>query len=56
MVRAPGEERGVTLSTPVRRRDILKPGYVFRSSVTGQFVSRFFALLHPKFTVKERIR
>lgn len=37
------------------RLDALKPKWRFRSAVTGFFVSRFFALLHPKETVKERI-
>lgn len=43
------------VSERVRRIDVLKPGYVFRSAITGQFVSRLFALLHPHVTVKERI-
>ena len=46
----------MTITTPIRRRDILKPGYVFRSAITGQYVSRLFALLNPAHTVKERIR
>lgn len=46
----------MTVATPVRRRDVLKPGYVFRSAITGQFVTRLFALLHPKSTMKEKIR
>lgn len=46
----------MTITSPVRRRDVLKPGYVFRSAITGQYVSRLFALLHPAHTVKERIR
>ena len=37
------------------RPDALKPRSRFRSAVTGFFVSRLFALLHPKETVKERI-
>lgn len=35
---------------------VLHPRYVFRSSVTGQFVSRTFALLHPRETYGKRIR
>lgn len=37
-----------------RRIDALKPWYVFRSAITGQFVSRWYALLNPAHTVKER--
>lgn len=37
-----------------RRLDALKPWYVFRSAITGQYVSRLHALLHPNETVKER--
>lgn len=44
------------IATPTRRRDVLNPRFVFRSSVTGQFVTRWFALLHPRETYKERIR
>ena len=43
------------ISQPVRRRDAFKRGYVFRSAVTGRFVSRAFALLFPHLTVRERI-
>lgn len=35
---------------------LIKPRYVYRSSITGEFVSRFYALTHPNTTVKERIR
>lgn len=38
----------------IRRRDIFKRGWVFRSSVTGRFVTRAFALLWPQYTVRER--
>lgn len=41
---------------PTRRRDALNPRYRFRSAVTGRYVSRLFALLHPRETVKERVR
>ena len=39
---------------PTRRRDVLKPWLAFRSSVTGLYVTRLFALLHPNETVSER--
>lgn len=32
------------------------PRYRYRSAETGEFVSRLYALLHPKTTVRERIR
>lgn len=44
------------MTEPTRRRDALNPYYRFRSAVTGEFVSRFYALLHPASTVKERVR
>lgn len=44
------------VAEPTRRIDVLNPRYVFRSAVTGKFVSRVFALLHPRETVKERVR
>jgi hypothetical protein len=34
---------------------LVSPRYRFRSSVTGLFVSKAFALLHPRETVRERI-
>jgi hypothetical protein len=40
----------------IRRRDALKPGLRFRSAITGQYVSRLFALLHPATTVSEKVR
>lgn len=40
----------------IRRRDVLDPRYRFRSAVTGLFVTRLFALLHPRETIKERVR
>ena len=40
----------------IKRRDALKPWFVFRSAVTGQYVSRLYALLNPTITVKERRR
>lgn len=40
----------------IRRRDVLNPRYRFRSAVTGEFVTRLFALLHPRETMKERVR
>lgn len=39
---------------PTKRRHILNPFYVFRDAVTGQFVTRLYALLHPDTTVSER--
>ena len=44
------------LAHPVRRRDVLNPRWRFRSAVSGLFVSRWFALLHPRETIKERVR
>ena len=38
----------------IRRRDILDPRYRFRSAVTGQYVTRWYALFHPRETMKER--
>ena len=38
----------------IKRWDTLKPWYVFRSAITGRYVSRLFALLNPAHTVKER--
>jgi hypothetical protein len=34
---------------------LLSPNYRFRSAVTGAFVSKTYALLHPKTTVRERV-
>lgn len=42
------------ISEPIKRRDVLKPWFVFRSSVSGRYVSRIYALMHPDLTVKER--
>ena len=44
------------IQTTIRRRDALNPRYRFRSAVTGLFVSRLFALLHPRETIKETIK
>jgi hypothetical protein len=33
----------------------LKKRYVYRSSVTGEFVSRLYALMHPFTTIKEKV-
>lgn len=41
---------------PIKRHDVLKPWYVFRSAITGKYVTRLFALLHPNETVRERRR
>lgn len=42
------------IAQPTRKRDVLKPWIVFRDAVTGLFVSRIYALLHPATTVSER--
>lgn len=34
---------------------LLSPRYRFRSSVTGLFVTKAYALLHPRETVAERV-
>ena len=44
------------LQQTIRRRDALNWRYRFRSAVTGRYVSRAFALLWPRETVKERVR
>ncbi len=44
----------MTIAQPFRRRDVLKPWLVFRSAVTGKFVSQAYALLHPATTVSEK--
>ena len=38
----------------MKRREVLNPMLCFRSAVTGQYVSRLFALLNPDTTVSER--
>ncbi len=35
--------------------DAINPRYVFRSSVTGHFVSRLYAVMHPRETIREKI-
>lgn len=45
-----------SIHEPIRRRDVLKPWLAFRSAITGEYVSRAFALLHPDTTVSERRR
>lgn len=32
------------------------PKYRYRSAVTGEYVSRIFALLHPATTIREQVR
>lgn len=32
------------------------PKYRYRSSITGEYVSRLYALLHPNTTQRERVR
>jgi hypothetical protein len=44
------------LAETIRRRDVLNWRYRFRSAITGKFVGRLYALLHPHTTVKERVR
>ena len=44
----------IDISTPTRKRDLFKPWLVFRSSVTGRYVSRLFALFNASTTVSER--
>jgi hypothetical protein len=39
-----------------RRRDVFNPRFKFRSAVSGQYVSRAFALLWPRECVRERAR
>lgn len=34
---------------------LVSPSYRFRSAVTGQYVSKAYALLHPRETVRERV-
>lgn len=34
---------------------LLSPRYRFRSAITGLFVSKAYALLHPRETVREKI-
>jgi hypothetical protein len=34
---------------------LLSPRYRFRSAITGLFVSKAYALLHPSTTVRERV-
>lgn len=38
----------------MKKRDVLKPWRVFRDAETGQYVSRWYALLNPHTTVSER--
>jgi hypothetical protein len=40
----------------IRRRDVFKRRYRFRSAETGLFVTRLYAFLHPATTIKERVR
>jgi hypothetical protein len=34
---------------------IIRRKYLYRDAETGRFVSRFYALLHPRSTVRERV-
>lgn len=38
-----------------RIKALLSPRWRFRSAVTGEFVSKAYALLHPSTTVRERV-
>lgn len=44
------------LAEATRRRDVFNPRYRFRSAVTGQYVTRLYAFLHPRETIRERVR
>lgn len=33
----------------------LSPRYVFRDAGTGRFVSRWYAMLHPLTTIRQRV-
>lgn len=35
---------------------LVSPRWRFRSSITGLFVTKAYALLHPKTTIRERIK
>jgi len=35
--------------------DVLNPRYRFRDAGTGLFVTRLFAALHPRTTVREKV-
>lgn len=35
---------------------MLDPRYRYRSAVTGLFVSRAYAILHPHITIRERVK
>lgn len=39
----------------IKKREVLRRKLRFRSAITGEFVSRLYALLHPATTVSERI-
>ncbi len=38
----------------IKRTDVLKRKLRFRDAITGRYVSRWYALLHPATTVSER--
>jgi hypothetical protein len=40
----------------IRRRDVFKRRYRFRSAVTGKYVPRWYALLFPRETMREEVR
>lgn len=44
------------ITEPIKRRDVLRRGYRFRSAIDGRFVTRMWALFHPATTVKEQVQ
>lgn len=34
---------------------LLSPRYRFRSAITGEFVSKLYALIHPSTTIREKV-
>lgn len=39
-----------------RMKALLSPRYRFRDAVTGHYVTKAYALLHPRETVRERAK
>lgn len=42
------------MNQPTRRRDVLNYYLVFRSAITGRYVSRWYAFRHKDTTVSEK--
>lgn len=42
------------MTEPMRRRDAFNPRLAFRCAITGKYVSRIYALMHPNTTISER--